>query len=136
MGLSIDPSRLGKRPPPVSQYLAPLGAEKIGRKNSKKSMDFCPKAPSGAQMLVSGAWGARNQHFKISGSFFFRSGFLFAIFGRASGQIFEKIQKNCRKLPFWSFQRAHSVRPGEAVNKSAASAASLDGFSSRDQVGC
>ena len=28
------------------------------------------------------------------------------------------------------------VRPGEAVKKSAASAASLDGFSSRDQVGC
>ena len=28
------------------------------------------------------------------------------------------------------------VRPGKAGNKSAASAASLDGFSSRDQVGC
>ena len=33
-------------------------------------------------------------------------------------------------------RRSPSENPGEAVNKSAASAASLDGFSSRDQVGC
>ena len=65
---------------PFSPYLAPLGAKYLekGRKNIKKSIDFC----------------------------------LFGAF---------PIGMNL---------------PGEAVKKSAASAASLDGFSSRDQVGC
>ena len=67
------------------RVLAPLGLVTL--------VLLCLKAPSGAQMLVSGAWGARNQHFKISGSFFCRSGFLFAIFGRASSQIYEKNTK-------------------------------------------
>ena len=94
-----------------------------------------PKAPSGAQMLVSGAWGARNQHFKISGPFSCRGGFFMQFSGALAP---EKIAKN--RWIFASFGpfkgRSAVVRPGEAVNKSAASAASLDGFSSRDQVGC
>ena len=54
----------------------------------------------------------------------------------------EEIVHVGRKFKF-SCQNCHRngsclavARPGEAVNKSAASAASLDGFSSRDQVGC
>ena len=63
-------------------------------------------------MLVSGAWGARNQHFKISGFFLAAAALFFAIFGRASGQIYEKIPKNRPKIAFMG-------RPGQEQNAEA-----------------
>ena len=50
---------------------------------------------------------------------------------------FELVQRLSRRPRMdWKDLLQRRRPAGEAVNKSAASAASLDGFSSRDQVGC
>ena len=72
-------------------------------KNMQKIAFLGPKAPSGAQMLVSGAWGARNQHFKINGLFFCRSGLIFRnIWPRQRPNIWKNGQKIINKMLFWA----------------------------------
>ena len=59
------------------------------------------KAPSGAQMLVSGAWGARNQHFKISGFFFLPQRLSFLQYLAAlAAKFIQKIAKNRQQIAF------------------------------------